>query len=91
MWLIFHITFTWVGTPLSDQLDEFLGGTFTETVKSAMDNLGVVAFLQDLITDGVIAGVGGCISIRPSNYRTFLLYFFTRRFRLHGTYSYIDG
>lgn len=73
MWLIFHITFTWVGTPLSDQLDEFLGGTFTETVKSAMDNLGVVAFLQDLITDGVIAGVGGVLVFVP---QIIVLFFF---------------
>ena len=27
MWLIFQITFTWIGTPLSDQLDDFIGGT----------------------------------------------------------------
>lgn len=73
MWLIFHITFTWVGTPLSDQLDEFLGGTFTDTVKSVMDNLGVVAFLQDLITDGVIAGVGGVLVFVP---QIIVLFFF---------------
>lgn len=73
MWLIFHITFTWIGTPLSDQLDEFLGGTFTDTVKSVMDNLGVVAFLQDLITDGVIAGVGGVLVFVP---QIIVLFFF---------------
>ena len=73
MWLIFHITFTWAGTPLSDQLDEFLGGTFTDTVKSVMDNLGVVAFLQDLITDGVIAGVGGVLVFVP---QIIVLFFF---------------
>ncbi len=32
MWLIFQTTFTWIGTPLSDQLDAFIGGTFTDSV-----------------------------------------------------------
>ncbi|MBN4889821.1 hypothetical protein IDG70_04575, partial [Staphylococcus sp. EG-SA-26] len=42
---------------LSDQLDAFIGGTFTDSVKTIMNYLGVIPFLQDLITDGIIAGV----------------------------------
>src|SRR5699024_6563864 len=61
MWLIFHITFTWVGTPVSDALDEFLGGSCTDAVSNLMDNIGIVVFLQDLITDGFIAGVGAVL------------------------------
>ncbi|MBC1388711.1 ferrous iron transporter B, partial [Listeria innocua] len=30
MWLIFQITFTWVGAPLSDMLDGFIGGSLTD-------------------------------------------------------------
>ena len=49
MWLIFQTTFTWIGTPLSDQLDAFIGGTFTDSVKTIMNYLGVIPFLQDLM------------------------------------------
>lgn len=73
MWLIFQITFTWVGTPLSDQIDEFIGGTFTDTVKSVMDSIGLFPFLQDLITDGIIAGVGAVIVFVP---QILVLFFF---------------
>lgn len=73
MWLIFQITFTWVGTPLSDQLDEFIGGRLTDTVKSAMESISLVPFLQDLITDGVIAGVGAVIVFIP---QIMVLFFF---------------
>lgn len=46
MWLIFQITFTWIGTPLSDQLDGFIGGTLTDWVKSGMHQIGVVPFYK---------------------------------------------
>lgn len=28
MWLIFQTTFTWIGTPLFDQLDAFISGPY---------------------------------------------------------------
>ncbi|MGI2286748.1 ferrous iron transport protein B [Staphylococcus cohnii] len=73
MWLIFHVTFTWIGTPISDALDEFLGGTFTDTVSNLMDKLGLVPFLQDLINDGIIAGVGAVLVFMP---QILVLFFF---------------
>ena len=73
MWLIFHVTFTWIGTPISDALDEFLGGTFTDTVSNLMDKLGLVPFLQDLINDGIIAGVGAVLVFVP---QILVLFFF---------------
>ncbi len=48
-------TFTWIGTPLSDQLDAFIGGTFTDSMKALI--VGAIPFLQDLITDGIIANI----------------------------------
>ena len=30
IWLIFQTTFTWVGTPLSDKMDDFIGGQLTD-------------------------------------------------------------
>ena len=73
MWLIFHVTFTWIGTPISDALDEFLGGTFTDTVSNLMDKLDLVPFLQDLINDGIIAGVGAVLVFVP---QILVLFFF---------------
>lgn len=73
MWLIFHVTFTWIGTPISDALDEFLGGTFTDTVSNLMNKLGLVPFLQDLINDGIIAGVGAVLVFVP---QILVLFFF---------------
>ena len=73
MWLIFQTTFTWIGTPLSDQMDSFIGGPFTDWVKLLMNDLHVLPFLQDLITDGIIAGVGSVLVFVP---QIVVLFFF---------------
>lgn len=73
MWLIFQTTFTWVGSPLSDLLDGFIGGPLTNWVKAGMDQIGVLPFLQDLITDGIIAGVGSVLVFVP---QIIVLFFF---------------
>ena len=73
MWLIFQTTFTWIGTPLSDQMDSFIGGPFTDWVKLLMNDLHVLPFLQDLITYGIIAGVGSVLVFVP---QIVVLFFF---------------
>lgn len=73
MWLIFQTTFTWIGTPLSDQLDAFFGGPLSDSVRALMQSLGVVPFLQDLVIDGIIAGVGGVLVFVP---QILVLFFF---------------
>ncbi|MEQ6069700.1 ferrous iron transport protein B [Staphylococcus saccharolyticus] len=73
MWLIFQTTFTWVGTPLSDQLDAFFSGPLSDWVKTGMNALHVMLFLQDLITDGIIAGVGSVLVFVP---QIVVLFFF---------------
>ncbi|PEZ08892.1 ferrous iron transport protein B [Bacillus sp. AFS018417] len=73
MYFIFQVTFTWIGTPLSDQLDAFVGGPFTDWVTTALTNMGASEFIRALITDGVIAGVGGVIVFVP---QIFVLFFF---------------
>ncbi|WP_414053280.1 ferrous iron transport protein B [Macrococcus equi] len=73
MWLIFQTTFTWIGTPLSDKLDAFFAGPLTDSAKSVMQQMGIVPFLQDLVTDGVIAGVGGVLVFVP---QILVLFFF---------------
>ncbi|TDM00738.1 ferrous iron transport protein B [Macrococcus carouselicus] len=73
MWLIFQTTFTWIGTPLSDILDGFFGGPLTDWAHNVMTSLGVVPFLQNLVTDGIIAGVGGVLVFVP---QILVLFFF---------------
>ena len=73
MWLIFQTTFTWIGTPLSDQLDAFISGPLSEWIKSVMNTLHITSFLQDLITDGIIAGVGSALAFVP---QIVVLFFF---------------
>lgn len=73
MWLIFQLTFTWIGTPLSDQLDAFFGGPLTDQTVNIMDKLGIYPTLQDLVTDGIIAGVGGVLVFIP---QILVLFFF---------------
>ncbi|WP_163654519.1 ferrous iron transport protein B [Listeria sp. PSOL-1] len=65
MWLIFQITFTWVGTPLSDLLDEFISGNLTNWVTSGLEMIGASSFLIALITEGIIAGVGSVVVFVP--------------------------
>ncbi|MFD0770399.1 ferrous iron transport protein B [Bacillus sp. CGMCC 1.60114] len=73
MYFIFQVTFSWIGTPLSDQLDAFIGGPFTDWVTTALTNMGASEFIRALITDGVIAGVGAVIVFVP---QIFVLFFF---------------
>ncbi|PNZ70114.1 ferrous iron transport protein B [Staphylococcus croceilyticus] len=73
MWLIFQTTFTWVGTPLSDQMDSFISNQLTDWIKILMSHLHILPFLQDLITDGIIAGVGSVLVFVP---QIVVLFFF---------------
>lgn len=63
MFLIFKFTFSWVGTPLSDLLRNFLNNAIVPLVKEAMS--GTSAWFSSLIIDGIIAGVGSVIVFLP--------------------------
>lgn len=65
MWLIFQITFTWVGVPLSDLLDGFFSGPLTDMTIQFLSSIEANQFLIDLITNGIIAGVGGVLVFIP--------------------------
>lgn len=69
----FQTTFTWVGTPLSDQMDSFISNQLTDWIKIVMNHLHILPFLQDLITDGIIAGVGSVLVFVP---QIVVLFFF---------------
>lgn len=73
MFFIFQVTFTWIGTPLSDLLDGFIGGAFSDWVTAGLESIGAAPFIQALVTDGIIAGVGAVLVFVP---QIFVLFFF---------------
>lgn len=72
MFLVFQTTFTWIGTPLSDLLEEFLTGSFSDWASQGLLLIGASPFVHDLIVDGIIAGVGGVLVFIP---QIFVLFF----------------
>jgi ferrous iron transport protein B len=73
MYVMFMLTFDWLGFPLSDALDSILSGPVTNGIASVLSAAGSSAFIEDLILDGIVAGVGGVLVFVP---QIFILFFF---------------
>ncbi|RXS90426.1 ferrous iron transport protein B [Geobacillus zalihae] len=73
MYLVFMLTFNWLGTPLADQLDAFFSGPFTDWLSRLLDWAGASPFIKALVLDGIVAGVGGVLVFVP---QIFILFFF---------------
>lgn len=73
MYFMFMLTFDWLGFPLSDALDAFLSGPVTAGITAALAAAGSSQFINDLILDGIVAGVGGVLVFVP---QIFILFFF---------------
>ncbi len=65
MYLAFQITFTWIGQPVADFLDALINEDFMEWAGEMLAGLGVAEWMQSLICDGIIAGVGGVMTFVP--------------------------
>ncbi|WP_291572454.1 ferrous iron transport protein B [Clostridium sp. UBA4548] len=63
LFLIFKFTFEWVGGPLQEVLDGFVGGTLVSWIQIPLSNSS--AWFQSLIIDGIIGGVGSVIVFLP--------------------------
>ncbi|MDO5518602.1 MAG: ferrous iron transport protein B [Clostridium sp.] len=63
MALMFELTFSWVGQPLSDLLDGLLNDTIIPYAGHLLSN--TAPWFSSLIVDGIIAGVGGIIVLLP--------------------------
>ncbi len=63
MALMFQLTFSWVGQPLSDLLDIFLNDILIPYGKIFL--IGTSPWFSSLILDGIISGVGGIIVLLP--------------------------
>lgn len=73
MYLTFKLTFEWVGSPLSDLLDDFINGPLRQVITSVLTAVGATDFIQALILDGIIAGVGGVLVFVPQIFMLFLI------------------
>lgn len=73
MYVMFMLTFNWLGFPLSDALDAFFSGPLTEWLTAGLISIGASEFIQSLILDGIVAGVGGVLVFVP---QIFILFFF---------------
>ncbi len=73
LFLVFKLTFDWLGTPLSDLLDAFFSGPVTGTVEAIFARFHVLPFIHDVVVHGIIAGVGGVLVFVP---QIFILFFF---------------
>ncbi|MFZ7945336.1 MULTISPECIES: ferrous iron transport protein B [Bacillaceae] len=73
MYLMFMLTFDWLGTPLSDALDGLLTGPVTAGFESVLTAINASAFIHALIIEGLVAGVGGVLVFVP---QIFILFFF---------------
>lgn len=73
MLILFKLTFDWLGTPLSDLLDGFFTGPLTEWLSTMLQAWGTSNFIQSLVLDGIVAGVGGVLVFVP---QIFILFFF---------------
>ncbi|MFC7440907.1 ferrous iron transport protein B [Laceyella putida] len=72
MYLIFKLTFDWLGSLLSDQMDVLINGPISEWLVALLNKVGASPFIKDVVTQGIIAGVGGVLVFVP---QIFILFF----------------
>lgn len=72
MFLIFQITFGFIGSSLSDLVDELFNVRFSALVEAGLTSLGAGVFAKGLVIDGIIAGVGGVVTFFPQIMLLFL-------------------
>ena len=74
MWLVYYISVTTVGTWLTDWTNDVLFGTWiTNGANAALEAINCAPWLQSLIVDGIIGGVGTVLGFVP---QMLLLFFF---------------
>lgn len=72
MFLTFKLTFDWLGTPLSDLVDGFITGPATDFLAGLLASMGASPFIEDVVLQGIVAGVGGVLVFIP---QIFILFF----------------
>ncbi|MHC5217975.1 ferrous iron transport protein B [Enterococcus sp. LJL128] len=66
MWLVYYLAIQTIGTLGTDWVNEELfGSIIPNTVQSWLDNWQVAGWMQSLILDGILAGVGAVLGFLP--------------------------
>ncbi|OLS33603.1 ferrous iron transport protein B [Bacillus sp. MRMR6] len=73
MYLMFMLTFDWLGSPLTDALDSFITGPITVVFESILNTVNASDFIHALVIEGLVTGVGGVLVFVP---QIFILFFF---------------
>ena len=63
MALMFQVTFSWIGQPLSDLLDSLLNDSLVPIIEGWINNYS--PWFKSLILDGIVGGVGGILVLLP--------------------------
>lgn len=63
LYIIFQFTFSWVGQPLSDLLDEGLNNALIPYLNSSLSSLS--PWFKSLLVDGIVGGIGSVIVFLP--------------------------
>ncbi len=64
MWAMFELA-TAVAAPLMDWVDQAVNGWAADALRSVLPSSGTFAWVQGLLVDGVLAGVGTVLSFAP--------------------------
>lgn len=65
LYAVFQITFTWIGQPVADLLDDAINTDFVDFMTDFLTDAGVADWLVSLVCDGIIAGVGAVLTFVP--------------------------
>ncbi|MTI67691.1 MAG: ferrous iron transport protein B [Firmicutes bacterium] len=66
MFSVFYFTFDLVGNKLLNIIDSFINNTLATSVNDMLITMGVSEWLNSLIVDGIIGGVGGILVFLPN-------------------------
>lgn len=74
MWLVYYLSIQTVGTAATDWINDVLFGQWIPDIaQRTMDWLSIVPWLQDLVLNGIIAGIGAILGFIPQIFVLFFL------------------
>lgn len=65
MWTMFYLTFN-VGGVFADYIDVFFSQMLSPFLATSLEAVGVASWMQSLIVDGIVGGVGGILTFVPN-------------------------
>ncbi len=65
MWTMFYLTFN-VGGVFADLIDVFFSQMLSPFLATSLESVGVASWMQSLIVDGIVGGVGGILTFVPN-------------------------